>query len=40
LDDRSRAEAMWERMSVPARVGYETVGLNDRFRFYRYASGE
>jgi predicted 2-oxoglutarate/Fe(II)-dependent dioxygenase YbiX len=43
LDDEPLAAATWERLraSVPARLGgFRAVGLNERFRFYRYGPGE
>jgi predicted 2-oxoglutarate/Fe(II)-dependent dioxygenase YbiX len=42
LDDPERARVLWQRMSTfaPTRRGREAVGLNERFRFYRYAPGE
>jgi predicted 2-oxoglutarate/Fe(II)-dependent dioxygenase YbiX len=43
LDDRQRAEALWDRVApfAPARRGrFEAVGLNERFRFYRYEPGQ
>jgi len=43
LDDPDRAEAMWERMRAhaPPRFGrWRAVGLNERWRFYRYAPGQ
>src|SRR5262245_28296148 len=39
VDDRDRAAALWRRLSpvVPANRGpWAAVGLNERFRFYRY----
>ena len=43
LDDPALAEALWSRSKslVPGRVdGWEAVGLNERFRFYRYDAAE
>lgn len=43
LDDPALAAALWERVreALPARVGnWRVVGLNERFRFYRYAQGQ
>jgi predicted 2-oxoglutarate/Fe(II)-dependent dioxygenase YbiX len=43
LDDVPRAAALWDRlaMHVPARDGrFRAVGLNERFRFYRYEPGQ
>lgn len=43
LDDRERAGALWERVApfAPARRGrLASVGLNERFRFYRYEPGQ
>jgi prolyl 4-hydroxylase len=43
LDDAARSAALWSRLSslVPAVVdGCRPVGLNERFRFYRYDPGE
>jgi predicted 2-oxoglutarate/Fe(II)-dependent dioxygenase YbiX len=43
LDDRQRAEALWDRVApfAPARRRrLEAVGLNERFRFYRYEPGQ
>lgn len=43
LDDVARSVAMWSRLSslVPAVVrGRRPIGLNERFRFYRYDPGE
>ncbi len=43
LDDVPRARALWERVRehVPAeRGGMKVVGLNERFRFYRYEPGQ
>ncbi len=42
VDDRPRAEALWERigpLTLP-RTGLRKVGLNERLRFYRYAPGQ
>jgi predicted 2-oxoglutarate/Fe(II)-dependent dioxygenase YbiX len=43
LDDTQRAAVLWNRVApfVPARRGrLEVVGLNERFRFYRYEPGQ
>jgi hypothetical protein len=43
LDDVARSVATWSRLSslVPAIVrGHRPIGLNERFRFYRYDPGE
>ncbi|MHB1561462.1 MAG: prolyl hydroxylase family protein [Isosphaeraceae bacterium] len=43
LDDPELAEELWSRAKslVPRRVdGWEAVGLNERFRFYRYVTAE
>jgi predicted 2-oxoglutarate/Fe(II)-dependent dioxygenase YbiX len=43
LDDRQRAEALWDRVAPfapPRRGTREAVGLNERFRFYRYEPGQ
>ncbi|APR79356.1 WD-repeat protein [Minicystis rosea] len=43
LDDHARALALWERLGtwVPQkRDGGVAIGLNERFRFYRYAPGQ
>jgi predicted 2-oxoglutarate/Fe(II)-dependent dioxygenase YbiX len=43
LDDTARAAALWQRLApwVPeARDRFRAVGLNERFRFYRYARGQ
>lgn len=43
LDDVARAQALWERIAPfapSARRRGRAVGLNERFRFYRYAPGE
>jgi prolyl 4-hydroxylase len=43
VDDVKRAAALWERVRehVPAvRDGWNAVGLNERFRFYRYEPGQ
>jgi predicted 2-oxoglutarate/Fe(II)-dependent dioxygenase YbiX len=43
LDDRQRAEALWNRVTPFApsrRGGLQAVGLNERFRFYRYEPGQ
>ena len=43
VDDAERAEALWERCRVEIPVflkGRQAIGLNERFRFYRYDPGE
>jgi len=43
LDDASLAERWWSRAKpfVPETIdGWRAVGLNERFRFYRYDSGQ
>lgn len=43
VDDPDRAEALWVRLrdEVPAFFGgRQAIGLNERFRFYRYDPGE
>ena len=42
LDDPDRAAALWRRLApfVPRRAGWQAVGLNERFRFYRYEPGQ
>jgi predicted 2-oxoglutarate/Fe(II)-dependent dioxygenase YbiX len=43
LDDRQRAAALWDRVApfAPARRGgLQPIGLNERFRFYRYEAGQ
>lgn len=43
IDDPDLAEALWPRIEpfVPARMGaYSPVGLNERFRYYRYEPGQ
>ncbi len=43
IDDPELAVALWERLKpfVPGRTGFwEPVGLNERFRFYRYDPGQ
>lgn len=42
-DDPSLAERLWERLRpvVPARIQWrEAIGVNERFRFYRYEPGQ
>ena len=42
-DDPRLAAALWVRLApaVPARIdGWSAVGLNERFRFYRYTPGQ
>ncbi|HEX8199202.1 MAG TPA: 2OG-Fe(II) oxygenase [Isosphaeraceae bacterium] len=43
LDDAELAASLWERARefVPGRLrAWQAVGLNERFRFYRYDSGQ
>lgn len=43
LDDVELAGLLWRRVEafVPARIGNATaVGLNERFRFYKYGAGQ
>ncbi|HZS03853.1 MAG TPA: 2OG-Fe(II) oxygenase [Blastocatellia bacterium] len=43
LDDRERAGNLWLRVSdqiPPVLEGRQAVGLNERFRFYRYDVGQ
>jgi predicted 2-oxoglutarate/Fe(II)-dependent dioxygenase YbiX len=43
LDDVPRARALWDRLGAwvpPARDRGQAAGLNERFRFYRYAPGQ
>lgn len=43
LDDVARAAALWERLApfVPEEMGgWRAVGLNERFRVYRYEPGQ
>ncbi|MDZ8189582.1 MAG: 2OG-Fe(II) oxygenase [Nostoc sp. ChiSLP02] len=43
LDDRDRAFELWQRVSnyIPTTIGrWHAVGLNERFRFYRYDPGQ
>lgn len=43
VDDRERAAQLWKRIAafVPSRLeGYSVVGLNERFRIYRYDPGQ
>lgn len=42
VDDHARAEGIWSRLSphIPARPGAVPVGINERFRFYRYEPGQ
>jgi hypothetical protein len=43
LDDMARAEALWRRIRSEAPQilkGRQAIGLNERFRFYRYDPGE
>lgn len=43
LDDQEMAAALWDRIRVyvPLRVGHwEAVGVNERFRYYRYDLGQ
>ncbi len=43
IDDRQRAFDLWQRVSdyIPKTIGrWQAVGLNERFRFYRYDPGQ
>jgi prolyl 4-hydroxylase len=43
IDDLELAETLWPRIEpfVPQRIGaYYPVGLNERFRYYRYEAGQ
>lgn len=43
IDDPARAESLWERLRAwipPKELGWRAVGLNERFRFYRYHPGQ
>ena len=43
VDDRSLADELWERAGsfFPQNIGdWRAVGFNERFRFYRYDSGQ
>jgi prolyl 4-hydroxylase len=43
VDDPALAAALWPRLAafMPERIGaYAPVGLNERFRFYRYEPGQ
>jgi predicted 2-oxoglutarate/Fe(II)-dependent dioxygenase YbiX len=43
VDDPAQASWLWERIApfVPAELGhYHAVGLNERFRYYRYEPGQ
>ena len=43
LDDQERALQLWQRVSnyIPHTIGrWRAVGLNERFRFYRYDPGQ
>ncbi|MEH2438527.1 MAG: 2OG-Fe(II) oxygenase [Nostoc sp.] len=43
LDDQERAFDLWQRVSsyIPSPIGkWQAVGLNERFRFYRYDPGQ
>jgi predicted 2-oxoglutarate/Fe(II)-dependent dioxygenase YbiX len=44
LDDHARAKLLWERVAarIPVELGRAqiVVGLNERFRFYRYHEGQ
>lgn len=43
IDDVERADALWQRVrhEIPDFVdGWQAIGLNERFRFYRYDRGE
>jgi len=42
IDDRKRAAWLWPRLApwIPKAEGTELVGLNERFRYYRYQPGQ
>lgn len=43
LDDSQQAFDLWQRVSnyIPSMIGrWQAVGLNERFRFYRYDPGQ
>ena len=43
IDDFALAERLWQRVAafVPSmRAGRQVIGLNERFRFYRYTPGQ
>ena len=43
LDDQERAFDLWQRVSsyIPSIIGkWQAIGLNERFRFYRYDPGQ
>jgi predicted 2-oxoglutarate/Fe(II)-dependent dioxygenase YbiX len=42
LDDVARAKALWDRFAphAPSMPKRKAIGLNERFRFYRYDPGE
>lgn len=43
FDSEEMAQSLWERVKdmMPADIdGYEPLGLNERFRFYRYQDGQ
>ncbi|HYX13308.1 MAG TPA: 2OG-Fe(II) oxygenase [Nostoc sp.] len=43
LDDQKQAFDLWQRVSsyIPSTIGrWQAVGLNERFRFYRYDPGQ
>jgi prolyl 4-hydroxylase len=42
IDDKDRAEKLWERIQeyIPKLEGLSPVGVNERFRFYRYDPGQ
>lgn len=43
IDDPELAAALWPRIApfMPSRIGaYTAVGLNERFRYYRYEPGQ
>lgn len=43
IDDPERAHALWQRVSdhIPSQIDqWRAVGLNERFRFYRYDPGQ
>lgn len=42
FDDKELADKMWERIKefVPQIDGFDPLGLNERFRYYRYQGGQ
>src|SRR5262249_12381730 len=43
IDDVERADALWQRVQAELPIyfqGRQVIGLNERFRFYRYDPGE